>query len=119
MSIFIDKEVKKESLNYWFGLGFPIVIGFLITLFPFISYVVFEDIFLNNQFNYIEYFVFIIGNSGHLVIWPLLAWWLQSRALKNENSSCEEGANLSIRLYVIWIVFIIIPLLIFEIFWGM
>ena len=35
MQIFVNKEVKQNTKDYWFGMGIPIIVGWGITLFTF------------------------------------------------------------------------------------
>ena len=109
MSIFIDEKVKENFLHYWFGLGAPIVVGFGITLFSFIFLIGFEEFFLNDDFFIILNIIVIFANLGHLVIWPLFAWWLKSHAKPIEKEGIEKGARISIKLYLVWLVFIVLP----------
>ena len=109
MSIFINEDVKKRYLYYWFGLGAPIIIGFGITLFSFIFLMIFGENFLNDKYFFIVGIIVIFANLGHLVIWPLSAWWLKSHANTIGEERIENGARMSIKLYLVWIVFVILP----------
>ena len=115
ISIFNDEIVKRNFLHYWFGLGAPIIVGFGITLFSFIFLMSFEEFFLNEDYFIILNIIVIFANLGHLVIWPLFAWWLKSYANTIEKEGVENGAGVSIKLYLVWIVFIVLPSIWFAI----
>lgn len=106
MSIFINDEVKENFKGFWFGLAIPILVGVGITT---VSLIVLMSSDLHiDQYNYIDYFFLIFMMSGHLVIWPLLAWWLLRRANKLQNVHRRRGASMSIKLYIIWVTWVVV-----------
>lgn len=106
MSIFINDEVKENFKGFWFGLAIPILVGVGLTT---VSLMVLMSSDLHiDQYNYIDYFFLIFMMSGHLVIWPLLAWWLLRRANKLQNLHRRRGASMSIKLYIIWVTWIVV-----------
>ena len=106
MSIFINDEVKENFKGFWFGLAIPILVGVGITT---VSLIVLMSSGLRfEQFTLIHHLILILMMSGHLVIWPLLAWWLIRRANKVQNLPRKKGAWLSLKLYMIWVTWIVV-----------
>ena len=117
MSIFINKEMKDNAKNYWFGLLTPIVIGWGCSLFSF-SVLIIRDVRVG-EYGYIDYFFGIFMVLGHLIIWPLLAYLLIiQHANKFENLFYKKGVGMSIKLYIIWVVFFVVPGIILAILEG-
>ena len=106
MSIFINDEVKENFKGFWFGLAIPILVGVGITTVSLM--VLMSSDFHIDHYSYIDYFFLIFVMSGHLVIWPLLAWWLLRRANKLQNLHRRRGASMSIKLYIIWVTWIVV-----------
>ena len=106
MSIFINDEVKENFKGFWFGLAIPILVGVGLTTVS-IMFLMSSDLNID-QYNYIDYFFLIFMMSGHLVIWPLLAWWLLRRANKLQNVHRRRGASMSIKLYIIWVTWVVV-----------
>jgi len=106
MSIFINDEVKENFKGFWFGLAIPILVGVGITT---VSLIVLMSSGLRfEQFTLIHHLILILMMSGHLVIWPLLAWWLIRRANKLQKLHRRRGASMSIKLYIIWVTWIVV-----------
>lgn len=106
MSIFINDEVKENFKGFWFGLAIPILVGVGLTTVS-LMFLMSSDLHID-QYNYIDYFFLIFMMSGHLVIWPLLAWWLLRRANKLQNVHRRRGASMSIKLYIIWVTWVVV-----------
>tara|TARA_B100000965_G_scaffold230495_1_gene192988 strand:- start:877 stop:1218 length:342 start_codon:yes stop_codon:yes gene_type:complete len=106
MSIFINDEVKENFKGFWFGLAIPILVGVGITTVS-LMVLMSRDFHIDHYSN-IDYFFLIFVMSGHLVIWPLLAWWLLRRANKLQNLHRRRGASMSIKLYIIWVTWIVV-----------
>ena len=106
MSIFINDEVKENFKGFWFGLAIPILVGVGLTTVS-LMFLMSSDLNID-QYNYIDYFFLIFMMSGHLVIWPLLAWWLLRRANKLQNVHRRRGASMSIKLYIIWVTWVVV-----------
>ena len=104
MSIFINEEVKKNTKDYWFGLATPILIGWGCSLFS--LSVLSTHHGPVSEFSYVAYFFAVFWVLGHLVLWPLTAWWLISRAKKIESLPYKNGGMMSIKLYIIWAIFL-------------
>ena len=122
MPIFINEEVKDKTKKFWFGLGVPIVIGFGWT-FVVVGIIVnmprnFEEYLVNNENIFVNLFLVIMMNLGHLVIWPILAWWLMSRANTIDDLYYKKGAWMSMKLYMAWIAIIVVYVIIILIFTG-
>tara|TARA_B100001996_G_scaffold350998_1_gene310736 strand:- start:570 stop:911 length:342 start_codon:yes stop_codon:yes gene_type:complete len=106
MSIFINNEAKENFKAFWFGLAIPILGGVAIST---VSLIVLMSSGLHfEQFTLIHHLIIIFVMSGHLVIWPLLAWWLLRRANKLQNLHRRRGASMSIKLYIIWVTCIVV-----------
>lgn len=106
MSIFINDEVKENFKGFWFGLAIPILVGVGIST---VSLIVLMSSGLRfEQFTLIHHLILIFMMSGHLVIWPLLAWWLLRRANKLQNVHRRRGASMSIKLYIIWVTWVVV-----------
>lgn len=110
MSIFLNKEVKEYTQNYWFGLVLPILIGWSCSLVSFSAVVARNS--PEGESTLIDYFFFTCFVMGHLVIWPLLSWWLIQRANETDNIARLKGASMSIKLYLVWLLLFIVPSLI-------
>ncbi len=114
MSIFIKEEIKKERVNYWRGLLIPIIVGLGIS---FLSMILLENLekYISYSENiFIIIFLSISFHSGHLIIWPLLGWWIKSHAERIGDLNKLNGARISIKLYFIWILCFFIPYLWFA-----
>ena len=117
MQIFVNKEVKQNTKDYWFGMGIPIVVGWGCSFFGlFILTTMYDG--PASEMGFIEYFFASIFGGGHLFIWPVIAWWLKLRANESGNLPYKKGAILSLKLYAIWVVFFILPAVLEEIFTG-
>lgn len=104
MSIFINNEIKQNTLGYWFGLATPILIGWGCSLFS-LAVLMTRDTPVNET-SYVDYFLMTLWVSGHLVLYPLCAWWLILRGKKLANVPCIKGAYLSIKLYMIYLLYL-------------
>jgi len=105
MSIFINKEAKERAKSYWFGFLTPILLGVGCS---FLSFFVLVNLFPSDKFTYVPYLFGTFLILGPLVIWPLSAWGLARRANKMENLSCKNGAWTSIKLYIMWVAWIVL-----------
>lgn len=117
MQIFVNKEVKQNTIDYWFGMGIPIVVGWGCSLFALFILMTTHDGPVS-EMGFIEYFLSAIFGGGHLFLWPVIAWWLKLRANESGNLPYKKGAILSLKLYAIWVVFFILPAVLEEIFTG-
>ena len=117
MQIFVNKEVKQNTIDYWFGMGIPIVVSWGCTLFGlFILTTMYDG--PASEMGFMWYFFASIFGGGHLVLWPVIAWRLKLRANESGNLPYKKGAILSLKLYAIWVVFFILPAVLEEIFTG-
>ncbi len=106
MSIFISDEAKQKFQGFWLGLATPILIGWGCSLFSMRILVTHDGPV--SEFSYVEYFFAVFWVGGQLVLWPLSAWWLSRRAKKLENLPLKKGSLLSMRLALIWGLFLVL-----------
>ena len=107
MSIFVSDEAKQKFQGFWFGLGVPILGGWGLSLFSLIILTNRNFGIAGNPYSPMTHIVIILWISGHLLLWPLLSWWLIRRAKKTGNLHCEKGSRLSLKLAIAWIAFIV------------
>ena len=107
MSIFINDEVKENFKGFWFGLAIPILVGVGLST-DSITVLMISDLLVPHQYTFIGVFIILFAMSGHLVVWPLLAWWLIRRANKLQKLHRRRGASMSIKLYIIWVTWIVV-----------
>ena len=96
--------------DYWFGLGIPMCFGLgasLISLLILISMAETLDIS-------VVLFLATLLHVGHAIVWPALASFFLFRGKKSENLSLVNGTKLSLKLYAVWLVFIIAPFIWFA-----
>ena len=107
MSIFVSGEAKQKFQGFWFGLGVPIFVGWGISLTS-LNILTNKNLGIaGNPYSPMTHIVIILWISGHLLLWPLLSWWLIRRAKKTGNLHCEKGSRLSLKLAIAWIAFIV------------
>lgn len=116
MSIFINNEVKNNTTSYLFGLMVPILIGWGCSIIS-MSILMSHDGPVS-ELTYVHYFFFALWILGFVVIWPLLAWKLMLRAKKLENLSYNKGAWMSIKLYIVLMVYSLISMVVSYLLWG-
>ena len=114
MSIFISKEAKDKAQGYWFGLLTPLFAGWGVSLFSMAALMSRDE---PVRPDYVDYFFMTGWISGGLVVHPLCAWWLILRAKIVGNTSCIKGAYMSIKLYILW-VFYLLSMTIIHFMWG-
>ena len=107
MSIFINNEAKENFKGFWFGLAIPILVGVGLSTVS-ITVLINSDLLVPHQYTFIGVFIILFAMSGHLVVWPLLAWRLIRRANKVQNLPRKKGAWLSLKLYMIWVTWIVV-----------
>ena len=106
MSIFISEKAKQNTKEFWLGLLIPMLCGFGVSLFSLL--------FLENsdntvsEFTIIENFFLLLYALGVAVIWPLLAYRGVKSANKSENYSRKKGGFISLKLYIVFMVFILV-----------
>ena len=110
MQIFINSGVKQKTKDYWFGLVIPILFGFGVSLCSMGIFVLIIDPVAYDETTYIEVFFGAIYVLGILAIWPLLAWRMMVRANKLEKLSYKKGAWMSIKLYIIFVIYSIVSM---------
>jgi len=106
MSIFLSNKAKENAKVFWYGLLFPIVVGFGTTLVSFFVFIRFETSIADDSF--VEYFLLSMYGLGVMVIWPLFAYRLFSRAKMLGKESLRKGARMSIILYLFLIFFVVL-----------
>lgn len=107
MSIFINQQIKENTIGYWFGLAIPIVIGWGCSLLSLGILVNTEAHMGGGGPSSIEYFLLVFSVLGHIIVWPLVAWLQLIRAKRLEKIPYENGAKLSLKLYLIWMIYAI------------
>ena len=92
MSIFLSNKAKENAKVFWYGLLFPIVVGFGTTLVSIFVFIRFETSIADDSF--VEYFLLSMYGLGVMVIWPLFAYRLFSRAKMLGKESLRKGASI-------------------------
>ena len=107
MSIFLSNRAKENAKQFWYGLLFPIAVGLGTSLLTIIVLMWFEESIARDSF--VEDVLFAIYALGIMVIWPLFAHRLFSRAKKLGKGHLRDGARISIILYVFFLVLVVLP----------
>ena len=115
MSIFISKEAKDKAQGYWFGLLSPLLAGWGVSTFSMTALMSRDGPV--SEMTYVDYFFMTGWISGGLVVHPLCAWWVLLRAKIVGNAPCIKGAYMSIKLYILWI-FFLLSMTIISFVWG-
>ena len=113
MSIFLSNRAKENAKGFWYGLLYPIVVGLGTSLFSMFMVLRFETSIIRDSF--VEDVLLAIYLLGIMVIWPLFAYRLFSRAKKLGKEPVRDGSRMSIILYIFFIFFIILPGIIFSV----
>ena len=117
MSIFLSNRAKENAKGYWYGLLFPIVVGLGISLLSMFVVIWFEESIPRDSF--VEDVLFAIYALGIMVIWPLFAHRLFSRAKKLGKEPLRNGSRTSIILYVFFLLLVVLPLTIVSVMEAM
>jgi len=115
MSIFISKEAKDKAQGYWFGLLIPLLAGWGVSTFSMAALMSRDGPV--SEMTYVDYFFMTGWISGGLVVHPLCAWVVLLRAKIVGNAPCIKGAYMSIKLYILWI-FFLLSMTITSFVWG-
>ena len=113
MSIFLSNQAKENAKGFWYGLLFPIVVGLGTSLLSMSVVMRFETSIIRDSF--VEDVLFTIYALGILVIWPLFAHRLFSRAKKLGKNPLRDGSRMSIKLYVFFLLLVVLPVIIFSV----
>ena len=113
MSIFLSKKAKEGAKEFWYGLLFPIVVGWGTSFLSVFVVIRFEESIVRDSF--VDYVLMSIYGLGFLVIWPLFAHRLFSRAKKLGKEPLRNGSRTSIILYVFFLLLVVLPGTIFSI----
>ena len=113
MSIFLSIQAKDNAKGFWYGLIFPIAVGLGTSLLSMSVVMRFETSIIRDSF--VEDVLFAIYGLGIMVIWPLFAHRLFSRAKKLGKEPLRNGSRTSIILYVFFLVLVVLPGTIFSI----
>jgi|GEM_PF-1228906 len=113
MSIFLSKKAKEGAKGFWYGLLFPIVVGWGTSFLSMFVVIRFEESIVRDSF--VDYVLMSIYGLGFLVIWPLFAHRLFSRAKKLGKEPLRNGSRTSIILYVFFLLLVVLPGTIFSI----
>ena len=101
MSIFLSNRAKENAKGFWYGLLFPIAVGFGTSLLSMFVVIRFETSIIRDSF--VEDVLLAIYLLGIIVIWPLFAYRLFSHAKKLGKEPLRNGARMSIKLYVFFL----------------
>ena len=107
MSIFLSNRAKQNAKGFWYGLLFPIAVGLGTSLLSLFIVIRFETSIIRDSF--VEDVLFTIYALGILVIWPLFAHRLFSRAKKLGKKPLIDGSRMSIKLYVFFLLLVVLP----------
>tara|TARA_B100000287_G_scaffold418078_1_gene454589 strand:- start:370 stop:723 length:354 start_codon:yes stop_codon:yes gene_type:complete len=117
MSIFLSNRAKENAKGYWYGLLFPIVVGWGTSFLSMFMVIRFEESIVRDSF--VDYVLMSIYGLGFLVIWPLFAHRLFSRAQKLGKEPLRNGSRTSIILYVFFLLLVVLPLTIVSVMEAM
>ena len=113
MSIFLSNRAKENAKGFWYGLLFPIAVGLGTSLLSMFVVIRFETSIIRDSF--VEDVLLAIYFLGVMVIWPLFAHRLFSRAKKLGKEPLINGARMSIILYLCFLFCIVLPGIIFSV----
>ena len=113
MSIFLSSRAKENAKQFWYGLLFPIAVGFGTSFLSMFVVISFEESIARDSF--VEDVLFAIYALGIILIWPLFAHRLFSRAKKLGKGHLINGARISIKLYVFFLLLVVLPGIIFSV----
>ena len=113
MSIFLSNRAKENAKGFWYGLLFPIVVGLGTSLLAMFMVIRFETSIIRDSF--VEDVLLAIYLLGFMVVWPLFAHRLFSRAKKLGKEHLRNGSRMSIKLYVFFLLLVVLPGTIFSI----
>ncbi len=113
MSIFLSNRAKQNAKGFWYGLLFPIAVGLGTSLLSMFMVLRFETSIIRDSF--VEDVLFAIYILGIMVIWPLFAHRLFSRAKKLGKKPLIDGSRMSIKLYVFFLLLVVLPVIIFSV----
>ena len=112
MSIFLSNRARENAkILVWIAVSYRCWIGnFLLSMFVVMR---FETSIIRDSF--VEDVLLAIYLLGIMVIWPLFAHRLFSRAKKLGKEPLRNGSRTSIILYVFFLVLVVLPGTIFSI----
>ena len=113
MSIFLSNQAKENAKGFWYGLIFPIAVGLGTSLLSMFVVLRFETSIIRDSF--VEDVLLAIYLLGIMVIWPLFAHRLFSRAKKLGKKPLRDGSRMSIKLYVFFLLLVVLPGIIFSV----
>ena len=105
-----DSETKSD---FWLGFGTPVGVGLGIS---FCSMFILMNSTLDESMILFIILFSLLFNTGHSIIWPLIAVGLMVRGNSSRRESLKNGAILSLKLYAAWIIFVVFPIVI--LFWN-
>lgn len=95
-----------NRVGFKVGLGIPIGVG----LGGFLFSLIVLTLFLDSGYNFEVVALFALTlHISHLILWPSLSIWFIFRAKNLDNLPLRNGALLSMKLYVVWIVLFVFP----------
>ena len=110
MSDEVTDSPKTEPINtsgYWYGLLIPICLGLGGSFFSLMILRSMTSWLLDYS---LLFFFVLLFHMGHAVVWPSSAALIFFQGKKSGNLLSKNGALLSLKLYVVWMVVIISPL---------
>ena len=113
MSIFLSNRAKENAKGFWYGLLFPIAVGLGTSLLSMFVVMRFETSIIRDSF--VEDVLLAIYLLGVMVIWPLFAYRLFSRAKKLGKEHLRNGSRMSIILYLFFLFCVVLPGIIFSV----
>lgn len=102
-----ETEEEIEKGDYWRGFAIPIGVGLGLS---FVSLLMLTTLSIQDLPVLVLFFLASFFHLGHLVFWPSLSVLFIIRANASGNASLKNGALRSLKLYVLWMVIVVVPM---------